>query len=238
MISYQATKQRTWSDSSYDYTETQYFMLNRCGSIGFERVPVDGSTKMEDELMESIEPFDFDEAVPFQTAYLAGYMADKYDVSAEESIERANTRIKKSTEDHFRSTVKGYDDVSVGQSSVQLHGGSIKYVLYPVWLLNTTWNGKRVPVCMNGQNGNLSETSGGSGSGKTLDDPYNSGGRSRSLWHKLAVMAGRYFIERGAGQMKRMLKQLTGMMAAVLLAVSYFPMEAMAAGGFPGNMND
>ena len=32
--------------------------------------------------------------------------------------------------------------------------------------------------------------------------------------------------------MKRMLKQLTGMMAAVLLAVSYFPMEAMAAGGF------
>ena len=34
--------------------------------------------------------------------------------------------------------------------------------------------------------------------------------------------------------MKRMLKQLTGMMAAVLLAVSYFPMEAMAAGGFAG----
>ena len=153
MISYQATKQRTWSDSSYDYTETQYFMLNRCGSIGFERVPVDGSTKMEDELMESIEPFDFDEAVPFQTAYLAGYMADKYDVSAEESIERANTRIKKSTEDHFRSTVKGYDDVSVGQSSVQLHGGSIKYVLYPVWLLNTTWNGKQYRFAMNGQNG-------------------------------------------------------------------------------------
>ena len=128
-------------------------MLSRCGSIGFERVPVDGSTKMEDELMESIEPFDFHEAVPFQTAYLAGYMADKYDVSAEESIERANTRIKKSTEDHFRSTVKGYDSVSVDQSSVQLHGGSAKYALYPVWLLNTTWNGKQYRFAMNGQNG-------------------------------------------------------------------------------------
>ena len=34
--------------------------------------------------------------------------------------------------------------------------------------------------------------------------------------------------------MKRMLKQLTGMMAAVLLAVSSFRMEAMAAGGFAG----
>ena len=58
--------------------------------IGFERVPVDGSSKMEDDLMESIEPYDFKDAVDFQTAYLAGYLADKYDVNAEESIGHAN----------------------------------------------------------------------------------------------------------------------------------------------------
>ena len=28
------------------------------------------------------------------TAYLAGYLADKYDVTAEQSIERANKRVK------------------------------------------------------------------------------------------------------------------------------------------------
>lgn len=48
--------------------------------------------------MESIEPYDFSEALDFQTAYLAGYLADKYDVTAEESIERANQRVKRSTE--------------------------------------------------------------------------------------------------------------------------------------------
>ena len=152
-ISYRATKIRTWSDSKYDYTETRFFMLSRGGTIGFERVPVDGSSKMEDDLMESIEPFDFSEAVPFQTAYLAGYMADKYDVSAEESIERANVRVKKSTEDNFRSTVQGYNTVTVEQSSVQFHDGSAKYALYPVWILNTTWNGNQYRFAMNGQNG-------------------------------------------------------------------------------------
>ena len=116
-------------------------------------MPVDGSSKMEDDLMESIEPFDFSEAVPFQTAYLAGYMADKYDVSAEESIERANVRVKKSTEDNFRSTVQGYNTVTVEQSSVQFHDGSAKYALYPVWILNTTWNGNQYRFAMNGQNG-------------------------------------------------------------------------------------
>lgn len=103
--------------------------------------------------MESIEPFDFSEAVPFQTAYLAGYMADKYDVSAEESVERANVRVKKSTEDNFRSTVTGYNTVTVEQSRIQLHDGSAKYVLYPVWILNTTWNGEQYRFAMNGQNG-------------------------------------------------------------------------------------
>ena len=152
-ISYRATKIRTWSDSKYDYTETRFFMLSRGGTIGFERVPVDGSSKMEDDLMESIEPFDFSEAVPFQTAYLAGYMADKYDVSAEESIERANVRVKKSTEDNFKSTVQGYNTVTVEQSSVQFHDGSAKYALYPVWILNTTWNGNQYRFAMNGQNG-------------------------------------------------------------------------------------
>ena len=74
-IRYKGTTVRTWSDSDYNYTQTSYYSILRGGRIGFERVPVDGSSKMEDDLMESIEPFDFSEAVPFQTAYLAGYMA-------------------------------------------------------------------------------------------------------------------------------------------------------------------
>ena len=51
------------SDSGYDYTETSHFMVHRGGSIGFENVPVDGSTKMADDLMESIEPFNISDAV-------------------------------------------------------------------------------------------------------------------------------------------------------------------------------
>lgn len=82
-IRYKATRVRTWSDSDYDYTETSYYSIGRSGDIGFDRVPVDGSSKMPDDLMESIEPFKFEDAVDFKTAYLAGYLADKYDVTAE-----------------------------------------------------------------------------------------------------------------------------------------------------------
>lgn len=148
-----ATKVRTWSDNDYNYTETSYFSVHRGGTIGFDRVPVDGSSKMEDDMMESIEPYYFEDAVDFQTAYLAGYLADKYDVTAEESINNANERIKHSSEQAFADTIYGYASVMPEYTSVRLSDGKAKYALYPVWLLNTTWNGKKYTFAMNGQTG-------------------------------------------------------------------------------------
>ncbi|MBR6676672.1 MAG: IBR domain-containing protein [Clostridia bacterium] len=154
-IRYKATKVRTWSDSKYMYTETSHYNITRDGLISYEKVPVDGSSKMQDALMESIEPFRFEDAKDFQTAYLAGYLADKYDVDSEQSIIRANERIKKTTEDEFRSTVVGYTTVYPETSNISLKNSEAKYALYPVWLLNTSWNGERYYFAMNGQTGKL-----------------------------------------------------------------------------------
>ena len=154
-VQYRATRTRTWSDSQYNYTATDYYAVLRGGGIGFENVPVDGSTKMEDALMESIEPFNIADAVPFQTAYLPGYMADKYDMDAQASIDRANERIKKSTEDAFRSTVMGYTSVTTVNSNISLQNGKARYALYPVWILNTDWNGKKFTFAINGQTGKI-----------------------------------------------------------------------------------
>ncbi|MBO5489740.1 MAG: hypothetical protein J5972_07545 [Eubacterium sp.] len=152
-IHYKATRKTFWSDSDYNYTKTSYYTAFRSGSVNFDNVPVDGSSQMPDDLMESIEPFDFSEAVDFQTAYLSGYLADRYDVSAEESINRANERVKKSTEDAFAATVEGYDHVVTENSSIQLKNGKSKYALYPVWTLHTTWNNQQFLFAMNGQTG-------------------------------------------------------------------------------------
>lgn len=152
-IRYKATKVRSWSDSNYNYTETNFFSVWRGGDLSYERVPVDGSTKMADDLMESIEPYNFAEAVDFQTAYLAGYLADKYDVLADESIARANERIKHSTEQIFASTVYGYSSVIPESSNIRFQNGQVKYALYPVWLLNTVWENKKYTFAMNGQTG-------------------------------------------------------------------------------------
>ncbi|MBO6159565.1 MAG: hypothetical protein J6P72_09965 [Firmicutes bacterium] len=150
---YRATRVRTWNDPQWTYTETSFFQVIRGGSLSFDHVPVDGSSKLDDTLMESIEPYDFSQAVPFQTAYLAGYLADKYDVDKDQTIGRANQRIKESTQQAFDQTVTGYVSVQNEYSNIQLNNGVAKYALYPVWLLNTSWEGKQYTFAMNGQSG-------------------------------------------------------------------------------------
>ncbi|MBQ5699569.1 MAG: hypothetical protein IIV75_07795, partial [Lachnospiraceae bacterium] len=151
---FKGTRVRVWSDRNYNYTDTSFYSVIRGGNVKFENVPVDGSTHMPDDLMESLEPFDFSQAVDFNAAYLAGYLADKYDVDAATSQARANERIKKSTEDFLRTSVSaGYATLIPEGSNVSLKESSAKYALYPVWLLTTSWKGDTYLFAMNGQTG-------------------------------------------------------------------------------------
>ena len=152
---FKAEKVRHWSDSDNNYTETSYFDCYRSGNMNFANIPVDGSSKMDDTLMESIEPFNVNEAVPFSTAYMAGYLADKYDVDLNASVPRANERVKNSVVSALEKTVMsaGYSVVIPQNSQVNIANGSYAYALYPVWILNTTWNGKKYTFAMNGQTG-------------------------------------------------------------------------------------
>lgn len=154
-ISYKMKNIRRWSDSNYNYTETSYYSGYRNGNISFSNVPVDGAKKMPDDLMESIEPFNVSEAVPFNTAYLSGFLADKYDIDESQSLSRANSRIKNSVEMSFKETVNGYDSVSVADSHIILSNSKAKYALYPVWLLTTSFENNNYLFAVNGQTGKI-----------------------------------------------------------------------------------
>ena len=154
-IRYRATRVRTWSDSNYNYTATSHYSVHREGCLSFSGVPVDGSVNMDNTLMESLEPYDHSKAVDFQTAYLAGYLADKYDVTAKDSEPRANDRIRTSVENEFMGTVVGYTSVTTQSSSIRLSEGKVRYALYPVWLLSTQYRGENYLFAMNGQTGKL-----------------------------------------------------------------------------------
>lgn len=152
---YEATDSRIYRKGDYEVTETEHYEVYRAGRMEFEKVPVDASSKMPDDYMDSIEPYDYQELKPFSNAYLSGFLADKYDVSAEECAERADKRCMETLEKALYDSVVGYQTCTTLHKNIVVHRGKVHYALLPVWMLSTKWNGKTFLFAMNGQTGKM-----------------------------------------------------------------------------------
>ena len=155
-MSFTAVKERTLlPGKNGDLKERKYFCVKKEGNISYDHLPADASTKMPDDLMESLEPFDMSESDSFKTDYLSGYVADKYDVSQEDVLPRMRKRISKSIEEAFGKKVEGYNEFMLRGSEIDTVKSDVNYVLFPVWLFNLAWEGKRYTFAMNGQTGKV-----------------------------------------------------------------------------------
>lgn len=156
--SYKATRVRSWSDSHYHYTKTDHFLLKRAADADFTGIPMDGSSKTDDTFMESIEPFDYSALTDFDTAFLSGFLADKYDVPSENGEERIRQRVDRAIDELVQSSFVGYSSVVPASRQLHVRHGRARYVLLPVWMLNTKYNGKLYTFAMNGQTGKMTGT--------------------------------------------------------------------------------
>ena len=96
--------------------------------------------------------------VSFETAYLSGFFADKYDVESKAGEERVKQRVSETIDDLVQRSIIGY--ASVIPTSKQLHvkHGHASYVLLPVWILSTKYADKSYLFAMNGQTGKMTGT--------------------------------------------------------------------------------
>jgi len=154
-VVFHATRSRVHTTPNERVTTTEYYRVERAGTVSFEKVPVDGSTKMPDGHMDAIEPYDYEKMEAFSMAYLPGFLADKYDLDAESCAQRVQDRCRNSAVAAMESTVTGYDGSNIEQADVQVRRRHVSYALLPVWLLSTRWQDKNYLFAMNGQTGKL-----------------------------------------------------------------------------------
>jgi DNA-directed RNA polymerase subunit RPC12/RpoP len=155
---YKATRVRHWMDSKYSYTKTDHYLLTRAANADFSFIPMDASSKMDNAIMESIEPFDFSKMIDFETAYLSGFFADRYDVESTQGEERIRQRVSETMEDMIGSSLIGYSSAIPTSKQIRVLHGSAKYVLLPVWMLHTKYKNKTYVFAMNGQTGKMTGT--------------------------------------------------------------------------------
>ena len=145
----------TWTSGNYVYTKTDTYLATRGGKMSFDNVPVDGSKRFENDIMNSIEPFDYKDLKDFNYSYLSGFLSEKYDVTKEEAEDDAIKRVKSSFTNEMKNDIRGYNTVLVKSENINLNNKKNSYVLLPVWMLNIKYKEKIYTFAMNGQTGKL-----------------------------------------------------------------------------------
>ena len=152
---FSAKKTRSYTKGDYRYHETKHYDVNRSGSLSFKQVPVDASKKMDNELMDSLEPFNYSELVDFDNRYLAGYCADRFDRSPDEELPRAKDRMTRTAEKHFSKTISGYSDVKIKNCNYTTENPSVIYAMVPAYIFECNYEGKKYQYAVNGQTGKI-----------------------------------------------------------------------------------
>ena len=150
------TRVHTYSDSDYNYTETKHYLVQIEGDMRFSRIPVDGSEKMDNDLMDAIEPFDYSALKPFDPAYLSGFLADRFDEDPDKSLPRASERMEQGVANALKTQADaGYATLSLKRSRIRMKDTSVQYVMLPVYVLNLEYKGQKYRFAVNGQTGRV-----------------------------------------------------------------------------------
>jgi len=149
------TKVRTYTVGDWIYTETKYYHVYRKADLNYSRIPCDASKKMEDGMMDKLEPYEYVNLKDFEMPYLAGYIAEKYDFNDDEMLPRIKQRATSYVDSYIQSTIGAYSTVNVNNKDIYIRKLKAEYTLLPIWMVCYDYNKSEHIFAMNGQTGKV-----------------------------------------------------------------------------------
>lgn len=151
----EASKVRSWRVGNTEYIETSFYNIIRNMDVDFQKIPVDASVKMPDDVMELMMPYNYEELEPFRPEYLSGFMGEKYNMVSEQVEGRAKQRMENSVDAFIKESYSGYVNVHPVHNRISETERKTYFGLLPVWKYLYTYKDKEYPFYVNGQTGKI-----------------------------------------------------------------------------------
>jgi hypothetical protein len=159
-----------WADAGYYYYTTETFRNNQgqtetrqvrhvrwepaSGAIDhfFDDDLVPGTRGVDAALLRAVEPFPTTELVPYDTAFLSGFVVEHYQVVLIDAAKRSQEQMHQKLMALCSSEVPGDTQRNL-RIEPSYSSQTFKHVLVPIWLLAYTYGSKRFQVVVNGYTG-------------------------------------------------------------------------------------
>jgi predicted RNA-binding Zn-ribbon protein involved in translation (DUF1610 family) len=118
----------------------------------FDDEPIPGTHGVPHDLLAEVEPFPTAELVPYDTAFLSGFVVEHYQIVLFDAAERSRDAMTMKLYKMAAAQVPGDTHRNL-QIHPQFSGQTFKHVLVPLWLLTYNYGTKVFQVVVNGYTG-------------------------------------------------------------------------------------
>ena len=122
--------------------------------VNFDDVLVCASKGMPGKRLKQLEPWQLDQCKPFEGAFLAGFVAERYSIDLEEGFTQAQAIMKDKITEAVKRNIGG-DEQRIHDMQVHHQGVTYKHVLLPVWVSSFRYNAKVFRVVVNARTGEV-----------------------------------------------------------------------------------
>ncbi len=120
-----------------------------------DKILADASFKLDDTLMNALEPFDFSKMVEFNRSYLLGFYADRYDMPKDIVYDRIKSRAENGAFKLMSDSFARFKNRKITKKESEIIRENWSYAFFPVWVINFTYKNEKKEFLINGQNGRI-----------------------------------------------------------------------------------
>jgi predicted RNA-binding Zn-ribbon protein involved in translation (DUF1610 family) len=123
-------------------------------SQSFNDILVNASRKINEELMDRLEPFNLPELVHYKPEFLSGFQAERYSIGLKEGWQTSKKLIDETLETNIEKEINA-DEVRNLNIHTRYQNIKYKHILLPVWVASYTYQNKVFQFMINGQTGKI-----------------------------------------------------------------------------------
>ncbi|HVV88743.1 MAG TPA: hypothetical protein VHE35_37115 [Kofleriaceae bacterium] len=134
--------------------QTRWFPVTGTVFVNFDDVLVCASKGMPQKRLKQLEPWQLEKCKPFDGAFLAGFVAERYSLDLEEGFVQAQEIMKGKIAEAVKRNIGG-DEQRVHDMQIHHQGVTYKHLLLPVWVSSFRYNDKVYRVVVNAKTGEV-----------------------------------------------------------------------------------
>lgn len=134
---------------------THWYSVSGWVERGFDDILISATTAVSPDRLDALEPWNLETCLrPYNSSYLAGFEAQRPQVSLEDGFETAKNCMKDDIRCDVRRDIGG-DEQQIHKIETEYHQVTFKLVLLPVWLTCYRYRNQQYQVMVNARTGEV-----------------------------------------------------------------------------------